>query len=199
MTFDASHTRAYYEYRLDSDRFNSVRFNFGPIGTGTDSEIVFSLHHTDSPVAASWRPLVCEALNSSPPCCGDFPAVTNYNPVPLISERAWLAISPLVRDTCELLPVITPFEGSFFLLHVMRTIDAVDLARSDVARAQTRPKLIHWVNRYAFKPSVLDDVHLFKLPMTCGGGLFFDDLFRSTIETNNLQGLLFIPLSMVDA
>ncbi len=114
----------------------------------------------------------------------------------MMSERAWTALKPIIGDACEALPVIHPFAGTYFLIHVMRTIDALDVDASEVDRYQSGDKRIARIYRYSFRPKLIEGKHIFKLPRDCGRSLIVDDEFRKAVEANQLRGLRFRELPM---
>lgn len=190
--------RSFYEYDPDANLFAGVGFTVGNVDDkNDDSTIVTDLHWKNSPLKTVWTPLNCKTFDDNPPDVGDFPCVSNYRKVPMVSERAWLALEPVIGDGCEALPVNHPFTGRYYLIHVLRTIEALDENGSEVERRSTRDPRIRQVIRYAFRLEMLEGLHIFKLPNKQGGGLIVDDVFRKTVETNDLRGLRFrkLPLS----
>jgi len=129
-------------------------------------------------------------------CQGDFPSLGNYNMLPVMSQRAWEALRPLIGHCCEALPIIHPSGRPYYIIHVMNTIDALDEDRSEVKRFSDDG--IMRVVRYALKSDLLEDQHIFKLPHESGGDLLVDDEFRRVVEENGLQGLIFKPIPLVE-
>lgn len=191
--------RQFYEYDTDPDSFAAVGFKVSKVGgVIKDSEVVANLHRDNTPLIRTWRPLACHAFDDNPPKIGDFPSVSNYRKVPMVSERAWKALEPVIGDVCEALPVIPPFVGTYYLIHVLRTIEALDEGASEVERRSAEDPRIRRVFRYAFKKGLIEGLHIFKLPNKQSGELIVDDVFRKTVEENGLVGLEFKQLPMVE-
>ena len=189
--------RRFYEYDPDANSFAGVGFHVGPVDDDDDDcAKVRRLHWSDTPVRASWRTLTCDGFDDNPPDVGDFPSVSNSRRIPMMSERAWRILKPIIGDACEALPVLHPFRGNYYLIHVMRTIDALDAGASTVERRSIEDQRIRRIYRYAFKDDLIEGQHIFKLPLASGSDLFVDDIFRQAVEDNGLRGLRFKDLPM---
>ena len=162
-----------------------------------DSDKVIDIHWIDDSIIDSWKRLKCHRYDARTKKIGDFPCVTNYFKVPMFSERAWSVLKPIIGDACEVLPVDHPFDGNYYIIHVMRTIDAIDVDASEVWRSSSGR--IGRIYKYALKYELLDGKHIFKLPLQCGSGLYVDDVFRQAVEKNGLKGLIFKELRMKEA
>ncbi|XZE21303.1 imm11 family protein [Pirellulaceae bacterium SH449] len=194
MKKDHHSKRRYYTYEPDSDEFAGVTFVDSI--SGDDGPTVADLHWQDTRYGASWRTLKCIGFDDNPLRLGDFPSVSDYNRVPMMSSKAWNALRPVIETVCERLPVKHPFPGEYFLIHVLRTIDALDENLSEVERRSFEDPRIRRVLRYAFKHELIDGAHIFKLPNKSGSELIVDDVFRRTTEERGLQGLIFRELPM---
>lgn len=195
MTNNNNTNGKYYEYDPDANSFAGVGFVVGGVDDDDDdSAKVTILHRDDTPISQTWVPLTCHGFDDNPPEVGDFPSVSNYNDVPMVSERAWKALEPVIGEVCEALPVGHPFTGTFFLIHVLRTIEALDEVASDVERRSADDPRIRRVFRYAFRHDLVEGLHIFKLPNKQGSGLIVDDVFRKAVEDNGLRGLRFREL-----
>jgi hypothetical protein len=194
MKEDRDNKQRYYAYEPDADAFAGVTFvNFS---SEADERSVVDLHWDDSPYGATWKPLECVGFDDNPPRIGDFPSVSDYNRVPMMSSKAWESLRPVIANFCEPLAVKHPFQGEYFLVHVLRTINALDESRSEVERRSFEDPRIRQVLQYAFKQDMIDGIHIFKLPNKSGSELIVDDLFRRTVEAKGLQGLIFRELPM---
>ena len=180
----------YYRYHPDANNYAGIGFQH------EDDEAVTDVHFTDEPLAANWKPPVAFEFEDNPPKQGDFPSLSNYNEIPVMSERAWEALRALIGHCCEPLPIIHPSGQPYYIIHVMNTIDALDEDRSEVKRFSDGG--IMRVVRYALKHDLLRGEHIFKLPRESGGELLGDDEFRRVVEENSLQGLIFKPIPLGD-
>jgi hypothetical protein len=189
--------RRFYEYDPDANSFAGVGFAVGEVDNDNDDgSIVSNLHRYDKPLLDAWTPLACHGFDDNPPEVGDFPSVSNWRVVPMLSERAWQVLQPVLCETCEALPVNTPFESRYFLIHVLSTVDALDEQASEVERRSIDDPRIRNVLRYAFRNELIAGLHIFKLANRQGGGLIVDDVFRNVVESNGLRGLCFRELPM---
>jgi hypothetical protein len=187
--------RRFYEYSPDVNSFASVGFAVGEPDEDDNSKVV-KLHSTDVAIREHWENLTCHGFNDNPIEIGDFPSVANYSRIPMVSRRAWTVLQPVIGSMCEALPINSPFEGEYFLVHVLRTIDALDETSSEVERRSVTDKRIRRVFGYAFRDNLIEGMHIFKLPNKTGSGLIVDDVFCKTVEDHGLRGLQFHELPM---
>ena len=180
-------------------RYTTMPDNFVAIGVPSiDHGRVMGLNFSDAPVAEEWEtPIAFGYEEDRHQPHGEFPSLSNYSEVPVVTQRAWDILKPLIGYCCEVLPVIHPSGRPHFLIHVMETIDALDAERSDINRSKIDGR-INRIYKYAFKPSLLEGKHIFKLPLESGADLLVDDEFRKIVEEKGLKGLLFQPLPMAD-
>lgn len=189
--------RRFYEYDPDANSFAGVGFGVGDIfDNGDDDAKITSLHWSDAPLQQTWKPLTCHSYDDNPSEVGDFASVSNYRKVPMLSERAWKALQPVIGEVCEALPVLHPFKKNFFLVHVLNTVDALNAFESEVERRSADDQRIRNVLRYAFRYDLIEGMHIFKLPNKSGGSLIVDDVFRTVVEANGLRGLRFRELPL---
>ncbi len=187
-----------YRYRPDANNFAGIVFEAQEDGRVTD------VHYTDDRLVSEWEPPTAHVFDEDDygeeesGIEGDFPSLTNYYRIPVVSERAWEVLKPLIGDVSEPLPIVYPDGKPYFLLHVMNTIDALDQERSRVRRSKIGDCRIMQIYIYAFKEEMLSSQHIFKLPLESAAELFVDDEFRRTVEENGLKGLLFDPLPMAE-
>ena len=197
MTRKLTERRRFYEYDPDANSFAGVGFHVGGVNEDhDDNALVTRLHRIDNPVYKDWKTLTCLGFDDNPPAIGDFPSISNYKAVPMMSERAWNVLEPIINGDCEALPVVHPFPGKYYIIHVMRTIDALNADASEVDRSTIGDFRIRRIYRYAFKNELIEKVHIFKLPLLSGSGLIVDDVFRKVVEDNELRGLRFSELLM---
>jgi hypothetical protein len=176
----------YYLYKPDAN-------NFAAVGTSTDDDDrVIDLHWTDDSAANAWASPTVFEFDEGPQRVGDFPSFSNFSSVPVFSERAWSALSPLIGNCCERLPLVHPSGAQYYFIHVMQTVDCLDLDRSELKRYSDGG--VMRVVRYALKQEMLHGKHLFKLPQSAGGDLLLDDELRSAIVAAKLVGLTFKEL-----
>jgi hypothetical protein len=185
---------AYYRYRPDSNNFSGVGFQWAI--DSPEERQVLDVHETDVSLAEAWVPPIAHGFGDNPLAHGDFPSLSNYWRIPVMSRRAWDVLCPLIGYCCEALPIVHPSGDAFCIVHVMATIDALDEEKSKLRRSQVDGR-VNRVFEYAFRSERLAGKHIFKLPLNSGGELLVDEEFRRIVEANGLQGLLFDPLSSV--
>jgi hypothetical protein len=182
-------TRAFYTYWPDAN-------NFAALGAPSEwhDEIV-RIHFQDVPLASMWAPLQFHPFDDNPPEQGDFLSLNDYGRIPVMSVRAWDALQSLIDYCCEPLPIFDSTGKTFYLIHVMDTIGCLDESRSKLVRNEVTGRVSRIFN-YALKMQMLHGKHIFKLPLECGAELIVDDHFRAIVDSNELRGLIFnaIPL-----
>lgn len=184
---------SYYLYRPDANNFAGIGFEWEI--DSPEEKRVLGVHDIDSPVRTEWTPPTAHGFEDNPPTDGDFPSLSNYWRIPVMSQRAWDALHPLIGYCCEPLPTIHPSGQPFYIIHVMETIDALDEERSGLWRNPATGR-VGDISRYALKHGRLAGKHIFKLPTKSGGELLVDDEFRKAVEQHGLQGLLFDPVHL---
>lgn len=180
-------------------RYDTAANHFTSIGVPSiDNDRVIDLNFSDDPLVDEWEaPVAFDYAEHRDRPLGDFVTLSNYYPVPVVTQRAWDLLKLLIGYCCEALPVIHPSGQPHYFIHVMETIDALDTERSTFTRNEVTNR-INRIYKYAFKPGLLEGKHIFKLPLGKGSDLLVDDEFRKIVEENGLKGLLFQPLPMAD-
>jgi len=75
----------------------------------------------------------------------------------------------------------------------MDIIDCLNEEQSEIRRS-TIDGRINRIFKYAFKPNMLEEKHIFKLPLKSGSDLIISEQFRRVVVESNLRGLLFNPI-----
>ncbi len=179
----------WFRYRPDANHYDGVRLIM------QDDEPVVGLHYDSKSVGGSWEPVAVEGFDDNPGIEGDFPSLSNYNKIPIFSQRAWEVLQPLIGYCTEALPIKHPSGQQFYIVNVMDIIDCLDEERSELVRNAATGRVSE-VFKYCFKDDMLDGKHIFKTPLKSGAELFVDDSFRATVEAKGLKGLVFKPLPM---
>jgi len=180
----------YYVYRPDSNNYAGIG-----VSPGDESSVV-DIHNQDARLSSTWTPVVVHGFDDNPVEEGDFPSLSNFWRIPVLSQKAWDVLRPLIGYCCEALPIIHPTGKPYFILHVMETVDGLDADRSEVKRFSDGG--IMRIVRYSLRQEMLQGKHIFKLPRECAGELIVDDDFRRAVEANGLKGLQFKELPMVE-
>jgi hypothetical protein len=161
-----------YKFTTDPDNYNSLH-NLGD----------FSAFYVAKPLAPGWEPPYREE-DRTVGKAGDFPSLIGG--VPVFSLRAWEVLRPLIDNTVEALPLETD-GGSYYMIHVLDHIDALDYARAEVTRFSEGD--VMWVDSYAFKPGLLKGKHMFKLPESARSLVYVSEAFKTLVEKAGLEGL----------
>lgn len=107
-----------------------------------------------------WQPPLLMLLNKAKPL-KDFIAFDLKAPV--VSDRARVALAPLIGPYCECLPLINIEGIDYYAVNTLTVCDCVDLARSDILYSPDDPQRILTVNRYAFVETAVPDLPIFKV------------------------------------
>lgn len=176
----------YYLFRPDANHYAAVGVSV------EESDRVVDVHFSDQPAISAWVPVQVFGFEDNPSAVGDFPSLSNFFRVPVVSRRAWDILQPFLGHCCEALPIIDPTGNAKFIVHVLDTVDCLDLENSEVERFEDGG--VMWVERYSLKTHMVLGKHMFKLPRRSGGELLVDEEFRRIVEANGLKGLKFKEL-----
>lgn len=179
--------RTFYLYRPDANRFAGIGFSIA------DDERVVDVHFTDTPLISQWQVPTAHGFEDNPEVQGDFPSLSNYWKIPVLSQRALNVLRPLLGNSYEILPINHPSGDPFAIVHIMDTIDCLDCDKSELTRDENVGR-VSQIHRYALKEEMLSGKHIFKLPLECGADLIVDDDFRRAVEASGLKGLKFKEL-----
>jgi hypothetical protein len=186
----------YYEYSPDSNNFTGIGVPDLP-----DGEDVAKMHWQDWPRTPSWTPLaitdVYDVEQGRKMELGDFPSLSNFCAIPVFSVRAWEILSRQVDCRWEALPLTYPQGPQLYLIHVMETVDCVDLDRSEIWRLPSGR--VGEIERFSLRREKLEGKHIFKTPAESGANLLVDDVFREIVLQNQLRGLQFREIPMVQS
>jgi hypothetical protein len=157
-----------------------------PVNSG-DYETVHALVNGTAR-ASTWRPLAFQLISSDEgvqltPV--DFPWFGSNALV--FRQRALEALMPLLRQHGEFLPLAS--KPKLWIFNPTRVIDAFDQSASNVSRfSDGRIMLIH---AHAFKPHMLTDSLVFKIPDLRVSPTFFTHLLVQQVQSLGLTGLQF--------
>lgn len=135
-------------------------------------------------------PLQRSLLRSGKLPKGDFPALSGIEVI--FSARALQAVMPLIQQSVQIIRLQCE-EDELYLIHVVDSIDCLDLRRSTVDYV-LGGSLISHVTHYEFKNlELLEGKGIFKI-QGVRVSTFVTDAFKALVEEYNLQGLLWKPL-----
>lgn len=179
----------YYHYHPAANDYDGL-------GLQMKDHHVTKMHSKSISLSASWSPVAVHGFEDNPGVEGDFPALSNRSKIPVFSQRAWDVLEPLIGYCSEALPIRYPTGQPFYIINVMDIIDCLDEERSEVKR-YTDGGIMRVVS-FCLKTDLLHGKHIFKTPLKSGADIIVSDEFRRWVEENNLRGLRFRELPMVE-
>lgn len=116
---------------------------------------------------------------------GDAPGFTRF----ILSKKALDCLQPLIMNNMEALPLLFD-EGEFFLVNVTTVINGIDYEKA-VYKTFRDGKKIMLFEKYAFIPSKVIGISLFKIIDEPLRFPFVSDEFKNKVEENDLKGFKF--------
>lgn len=138
-------------------------------------------------LAEDWVPLPIKAADED----DEVAELADYallGTIPVFSERAVDALSGVLRQNGELLPLLYE-RRPYFAYNVTTVIDALDQQRSSVKSFADGQ--IMWIDRYAFTVAPLATATIFKIPELPRAYVFVTDKFVDLARPAGLQGIEF--------
>lgn len=117
---------------------------------------------------------------------GDFPYLTSH--VPVFSDKALAALSPLLGDSIEALP-LNCRSHQLFAIHVLELLDCLDQSRSLIERFDDGS--IMDIERFVFKDDVVKGKHMFRIAQAPLKYVLISEEFKKAVEESGLRGLRF--------
>lgn len=143
------------------------------------------------PIDDLWVPLsvhLFEDAGEEAKPLGDFPSLFAGVP-PVFSKRAIKVLNPLIGDSIEVLPLVG-LEGNFSVINVIDVIDCLDRQRSEYVRFENSEKIMY-IEHYVFQEDCVENKHIFRIPEEIVSAVFVSDAFKTLVEQNRLEGLIF--------
>jgi hypothetical protein len=111
-----------------------------------------------------------------------------------VSAKARHIIEPITMKDVEFLPLNTEM-GFYYELNV-KQVDCLDISNSIVKRFESSGRVMS-VIKYRWLEDKLNGINIFRIPELRTSLTFVSDVFKSTVESNNLTGLFFkqVPMS----
>jgi hypothetical protein len=110
-----------------------------------------------------------------------------------INVKALSILKPIIRNQVELLPLETSI-GPYFELNI-KQIACLDISKCDVVRFKSSER-IKQINKYAFNDETIRGRNIFCSSELRGNTIFVSELFKNTVELNNLTGVEFEKVQM---
>jgi len=138
-------------------------------------------------LAAEWKAPVVIAADEDQDAA-EFADFALLGTVPVFSLQALEALLDLLRPNGEVLPL--RFKGGeYFAYNVTRILPALDETASSMTRFSTGRVMS--IDRYVFRPELLDNAAVFKIPELPKAFVFVTDAFVERIRATRLTGLVF--------
>ncbi len=180
---------AIYRYDPDGNAFAGLALQEGDYD-------VTNIHSKFEPISTTWKPIVLEVIEDSPPDLGDFPSLVDRRRIPIFSERAWNVFEDRMCGVAEGLPVTTTTGTPLRMIHIFKPLAALVEDRCSFGRFSDGG--VRRVNQFCFDWAVIGQELVVKLPPTLGGDLLLSEQFRKTTEQQGLRGLNFVEVQQCD-
>lgn len=111
-----------------------------------------------------------------------------------VCAKAKRVLEPIIMKDVEFLPLKTD-SGMYYELNV-KHVNCLDVSNSIVQRFPSSGRIMK-VAKYRFFEDELKGINIFRIPELRTSLTFVSDIFKSTVENNNLTGLIFnrVPVS----
>lgn len=176
----------FYYYTCDLEHYGYMSF-IEPKYTYEHGFVVGDQFNKGQPIATSWQPAMMEVDISQGPL-SDFPLCTMGPPV--LNEKAWDVLRPVLGEMVEALPVETPF-GTYLALNVLDVIDCLDYEQSEFTYyPASMGGDIHRIIKCHLKPDLIKNKLMFKIPERMTRVIVSDE-FKDIVVGASLKGLDF--------
>lgn len=108
--------------------------------------------------------------------------------VPVVSSSALEILRPIISVDVEFLPINLESEP-FFAIHVLTTLDCLDMKRSEIVRFPSGG--IMDIDKFVLKAGCVAEHAMFRLKKAESKYVFVSDEFKSVVTKNNLKGAIF--------
>jgi len=168
---------------FDDDRYRSI----SPIETSDWSK--FNAIHTR--MLSVWEPIsvFIWPLENDPRTQGDFFSIGVS--LPVVTERVWNVLVPLIQHQVELLPLNWDVE-KLWLINPLYQLDCYDKEKSKFYRFSQGDQVFNrWI---VFEEKCLDTLHIFTITFS-PSRVYVSDDFKLLVEDNQLKGFIFTQVS----
>lgn len=138
-----------------------------------------------TPLSSTWQPLKVFLFREQGQRPVDFPGISAEL---VASVKAVNAISGLIKDHAELLPLETSHDR-YFIINVTDVVPCLDHAQSNFEYYKSGT--IKRIRKLVFELGCIGNRPIFKIPERLRGTVFVTDAFKRVVEENALTGLIF--------
>lgn len=166
--------------KLDVDKYNSFK--------GYDIEEELDIRFFGSSLLSNWNTPTIEAYYKKRKIAD----VSDFSSgAPLFNEKAVSMLEEFLKAKAELLPAY--YEGNkYYVVNVINVIDALDYEKSEFVRFDTGA--IMYCTKYFFKSEIVENQHIFKIPLCNYIDIFVSDEFKKQVEEFKLKGFIFVEV-----
>ena len=172
------------------------RSAFSRLRTGSKQEngLLFDRFKGDSFPPEHWKPIRLVRIPAKEDTAkshqlADLVLIDFYGSVSTFSRRALDVLLPHIGHCGEVLPVVFD-EAPYAIFNVTRVIEALDEPASEVVYFPSSGR-VAGIDRFEFKPAVVKNELLFKIPQGPGAYNFVTDRFVKIVRDAGLTGFDF--------
>jgi len=112
--------------------------------------------------------------------------------IPAVSEKAVFVLADLLKEVTEILPLDYRKE-KYYAINVVQVIDCINYEKAECIRFKNSDDVMDF-KKYAFKPELVKDKHIFKIPEHPRAYVLVSDEFRKCVLDSGLEGFDFEEL-----
>jgi hypothetical protein len=159
-----------------------------------DNALFFNHFNGVRHLPKGWQPisLVRKPIDDEEPEyreLGDFAVIDAYGGILNLSQRALDTLLPHIASYGEVLPVLFD-EAAFAIFNVTNVVDALDEQASDVKYFTSSGRVMA-IDRFVFKPELVKNEWIFKIPQCPEAHNFVTDRFVQVVRDAGLRGFGF--------
>lgn len=152
----------------------------------------FKTHFIGKPMNQGWQPPPV-TIHGKSLRLHDF--IGWMSKAPVCSEKAKVNLEPVIGSFVEFLP-LTELRGKpYYAMNVLKVVDCLDAARSEIDYFDHDPKRIMVINTFAFVPDRVENVPIFRVPQPTSH-VFVTRKFIDVVIANKLSGASFADPSI---
>lgn len=149
-------------------------------------KLLFDYVFNGKSIEDRWEPITVEVLEETKR--SDTPTFS----VPVLSENAVSILGDLIKDVTEILPLNYSKE-KYYAINVIDVVDCIDHGKAEYELFPTSNRIMMFT-KYAFKPDIVKNKHIFKIPEHPKSYVLVSDEFRNRVLTSGLEGFKFQEL-----
>jgi hypothetical protein len=183
-------------WKVEPELDESGKSAFAALDTTSkeDNALFFHRFSGDTFPPEAWKPirLVRSPRNKEQAISqelGDLAWIDSYGKILNLRQRALDTLLPHIAPYGEVLPVLFD-EAPFAIFNVTNVIDALDEPASEVAYFKSSGRVMV-IDNFVFKPEVVKDQWIFKIPQRPGAHNFVTDRFVQVVRDTGLRGFVF--------